>query len=119
RRTRRRAEAAPSPTLSSPADLANPICPRRVSMPRRWPACLAALFAVFALAAQGMCKPPDLPRYQTITVTPKVADEDADPALLEALGFMSNYPIQVLDLGELSDGPCGEEFSECPVAGRS
>jgi hypothetical protein len=83
-------------------------------MSRRWPAGLAALFAVLILASTGLCKPPDLPQYQNVTVLPNTPAESADPALLMAFGFLSNYPIQMLPAEDFIDpsSPCGEEICE-------
>jgi len=83
-------------------------------MSRRWPAGLVALVAVFALASTGLSKPPDLPKYQNVTVMPSVSDVVADPALLQAYGFFNSYPIQMLNVEDF-DAPRGEEASELPA----
>lgn len=82
---------------------------------QRWPACLAAM-ALFAFASTGLCKPPDLPHYQRVTVLPQTPE--VDPHLLAAFGFMSNYPIQILDTGDplqAVDASADKEAGEVPV----
>lgn len=85
-------------------------------MSRRWPAGLLALSLVLALASTGRCKPPDLPKYQTVTVLPNTPEIASDPNVLKAIGVFNAFPIQVLQAEDFADpsAPCGEEAPEVP-----
>lgn len=82
-------------------------------MSRRWPAGLVALFTVLALASTGQCKPPDLPLDQDSL--PNATEIVLEPSVLEAIGVLNSYPIQILKIEEFdTSGPCGEEICEDP-----